>query len=331
MISIRNSSFELLRIILIIMILVEHGNMWFIGSGYASQSEHLAKCIIESACIGSVNAFILISGWFGIHSGLKKIGGLVFLLMFCTIPLLIVALLVGRLTFTILTSIDGVYEYVLGGNAYWFVIDYIGLLIISPILNNGIKSMERNQLRRLLLVGYALIAIYDFIFRVPVLGSEGGYSVLWFGFLYLLARYMRIYGLGFMERFCWWIFITAVIVQSVMFYYGLIGMRYTNPLILTESICLIFIFKKWNFYNPVINYAATGCLMAYLLHMQPILVPDIRQFLLAEYLDHGYWIYMAEIFGLSIIVFIIAVFLNKVQSKLYNGIKNACHSSNANL
>lgn len=320
MISRRNSSFELLRIILIIMILIEHGNMWFIGGGYISQSEHLAKCIIESLCIGSVNAFVLISGWFGIHTGLKKIGNLVFLLMFCTIPLLIVAIFSGWLPYTALASIDGVYQYVFGGNAYWFVVDYIGLLIVSPVLNKGVTSLDKNQLRNLLWAAFVLIVIYDFVFRVQVLGSEGGYSVLWFGFLYLLARYIRIYECRVLDKYCWQILITAVLVQSALFYYGLIGMRYTNPLILIESVCLIFIFKKWKFNSYTINYAATGCLMAYMLHMQPILVPDIRRFLLAEYVAHGYWLYMVEILGLSIGVFLISVFINKVQSALYQGI-----------
>lgn len=302
------------------MILVEHGNMWFIGGEYASESEHWAKCVIESVCIGSVNAFVLISGWFGIHSGLKKIGRLVFLLMFCTIPLLTVSLICGWIPVSIITSPGGVYEYVSGGNAYWFVIDYIGLLIISPVLNNGIKTIDKNQLRGLILAAYTLIVIYDFVFRVPVLGSEGGYSVLWFGFLYILARYMRVYGIRFIDRFCPLILFAVIALQSLLFYHGLIGLRYTNPLILVEAICLIFIFKKWNFHSHAINYASTGCLMAYLLHMQPILVPYIRRFLLSEYIGHGYWIYMSEILCLSIGVFLISVLLNKAQSKLYNGL-----------
>lgn len=313
----RNSSFELLRIILIIMILVEHGNMWFIGGGYTSQAEHLAKCVIESLCIGSVNAFVLISGWFGIRGGLKKIGSLAFLLAFCTIPLLIAALLSGWLPLQAAGSAYGVYEYVLGGNAYWFIVDYIGLLIMSPILNNSIDSMSKNQLSRLLWAAYTLILIYDFVFRMPVLGTEGGYSVLWFGFLYLLARYLRIYGCKGLDKYCWQIFAITVVIQSALFYCGLIGMRYTNPLILVESVCLVFIFRKWNFHSRAINYAASGCLMAYMLHMQPILVPYIRRFLLAEYLDYGYWIYMVEVLGLSVGVFLVAVLLNKVQSALY--------------
>lgn len=294
--------------------------MWFIGGGYSSEAEHLAKCIVESMCIGSVNAFVLISGWFGIRSGLKKIVALAFMLFFCTVPLLIVALLCGWVSISLITSVDGIYEYVFGGNAYWFVVDYIGLLIISPVLNSGITTVGKDKLRTLLLAAYTLIVIYDFIFRAPILGTEGGYSLIWFGFLYILARYMRIYGSRLMDRYCLPILVAAVATQSILFYCGLIGMRYTNPLILTAAVCLILVFKKWDFHSRAINYAATGCLMAYLLHMQPVLVPYIRRFLIAEYTACGYWIYMLEILSLSAVVFLVAVILDKVQSALYQGI-----------
>lgn len=131
---------------------------------------------------------------------------------------------------------------------------------------------------------------------------------------------MRIYGSRLMDRYCLPILVAAVATQSILFYCGLIGMRYTNPLILTAAVCLILVFKKWDFHSRAINYAATGCLMAYLLHMQPVLVPYIRRFLIAEYTACGYWIYMLEILSLSAVVFLVAVILDKVQSALYQGI-----------
>lgn len=317
----RNSSFELLRIILILMILVEHANMWFIGSGYHSESEHLAKCIVESVCIGGVNAFVLISGWFGMRGDLKKIVDLMFMLLFCTVPLLLVALWLKWIPISALASADGVYEYVFGGGGYWFVVDYIGLLIISPVLNYGIERLDKRQFSRILLAGYALILLYDFVLREPVLGSEGGYSVLWFGFLYLLARYIRSYGIGRIMRFRWPILIMAVSLQSLLFFGGFIGLRYTNPLILLEAVCLIFIFRNWNFHSKSINTVAAGVLMAYLLHMQPILVPYIRKFLLDRYAALGYWQYMLQAVALSVAVLFVAVLFDKVQSTLLKKIR----------
>lgn len=296
--------------------------MWFIGSGYVSETEHLAKCIVESVCIGSVNAFVLISGWFGIRGGLNKIGDLAFMLLFCTIPLLILALAIGWLPILYFCSFNSIYDYVLGGNNYWFVADYIGLLIIAPILNKGIDSIDKNLFARTLITGYSLIAIYDFVFRSPAIGSEGGYSILWFGYLYLLARYMRLYGMSYISRYCWLVLLFSIVLQSLLFYFGLIGLRYTNPLILIEAVCLIYIFKDWNFQNNIVNYAAKACLMAYLIHMQPILVPYFSRFLVNQYDCLGYWLYILEVIVLSVAVFVVAIPINQLQSVIYQRIKS---------
>lgn len=296
--------------------------MWFIGSGYTSEAEHLVKCIVQSVCIGSVNAFVLISGWFGIRSGLNKIGDLVFMLLFCTIPLLTVSIVLGLVSVSTLTSLKCIYEFILGGNNYWFVIDYIGLVIIAPILNNGIEGLAKKQFSRLLIYGYILIGIYDFILRSQVLGVEGGYSIIWFAYLYLLARYLRIYGIISVEKHKWLLLFLSVALQSLLFYYDLIGLRYTNPLIIIEAISLIGIFSKWNFHSKVINYASKATLMAYLVHMQPILIPYISSLLAHEYSDVGYFVYMLEVLVLSIVVFMASVPLNQLQSLIYYKIKS---------
>lgn len=319
--AVRNSSFELLRIILILMILMEHANMWFIGYGYQSEPEHFAKCVVETFCVGAVNAFILISGWFGIKDGMKKIGWLVFMMLSCTIPILIVALLSNLLPLSTLGSFKGIYDYVLGGEGYWFVVDYIGLVIVSPLLNSGIDNLNKKQLGQLLILGYVLIAIYDFFFRVPVLGAEGGYSVLWFCYLYLLARYIRLYKIESLNRYRWIIYISVMIAQTVLFYEGLSSLRYTNPLILTESVCLILIFSNWNIQNKTINLLSTGALMAYLLHMQPILIPYISSFLSSQYVAYGYGLYMIEALALSVVVYLVAVLFNNGLLIIYNKIK----------
>lgn len=79
---------------------------------------------------------------------------------------------------------------------------------------------------------------------------------------------------------------------------------------------MIYIFKKWAFHSRVINFAASGCLMAYLLHLQPVLIPYIKRFLVSEYLNFGYWLYITEVVAFSAGVFFVAVILDKVQVSL---------------
>lgn len=297
--------------------MIGHGNIWFIGIRYASESEYLVKCLMQSICIGAVNGFVLISGWFGIRSKLSKIGDLMFMLLFCTVPILVIALIIHWISPANIMSQEGLYLYLLGGDNYWFVVDYIGLLIISPLLNTGFESLKHRQIKTILIVGYGLIAFYDFILRTDVLGAAGGYSVLWFVYLYLLARYMRIYGIKYINNHKWLFLILSIITQTILFYKGYIGLRYTNPLILLEAICLILIFNKWEFQNKFINHISRASLMAYLLHMQPILTPHFGHYLFYQYQTLGYWMYLMEVIILALIVFLIAYPINIIQSKTY--------------
>lgn len=321
----RNSSFELLRIILIFLILIEHGNLWFIGACHQNEMTRLAQCIIESICIGSVNAFVLISGWFGIQKGVKKIGNIIFILFFTTLPILITALSLGYISINSLKSLENIYKYVLGGNGYWFIVAYIGLAVISPILNSAVDIVPKNLLRNILIISYVLILIYDFVFHTSIMGIEGGYTVGWFGFLYLLAAYMRRYSIPILKQKPITAIICCIVLQSFLFFEGYIGLRYINPLILVEAICIIYIFRRYTFYNKIINFVAGGCLLSYLLHMQPVFIPFIRRFLFNEYISRGYWVYMAEVVFLSMVTIFVSALLNPILLSIYKFCKDKFH------
>lgn len=76
----RNSSFELLRLVLMTLIVVHHSIIHGLGfSGYGIVKpvilgSHLIPfaLIIDCVCICAVNCFILISGYFSINLRLKK-------------------------------------------------------------------------------------------------------------------------------------------------------------------------------------------------------------------------------------------------------------------
>lgn len=66
----RESNIELLRIITMMMVLLLHANV-AIGpftqlSDADNGVEEFIRLFMEIACVVSVNAFIMISGWFGI-------------------------------------------------------------------------------------------------------------------------------------------------------------------------------------------------------------------------------------------------------------------------
>lgn len=74
--KVRESNFELLRIIAMIMILVLHADFQSLGAPtradiISSPITSTLKVFFEMVSIVAVNVFILISGWFGIRPSIK--------------------------------------------------------------------------------------------------------------------------------------------------------------------------------------------------------------------------------------------------------------------
>lgn len=91
---------------------------------------------------------------------------------------------------------------------YWFFTYYLILMSISPILNNFVSGLTEKQFRKdliLLLVVFSAapsINIFGFSF-----GVNGGFSIVWFILLYLIAAYFRKYP----RTFIWgWLYLVSV-------------------------------------------------------------------------------------------------------------------------
>ncbi len=73
----RLSNIELLRIISMVFVMLIHITYALSGKAY-SQTDSFLCVIMQWMTMICVDLFVLISGWFGIHSTLKGIGKLVY-------------------------------------------------------------------------------------------------------------------------------------------------------------------------------------------------------------------------------------------------------------
>lgn len=315
--KVRDSNFELLRVLLIFMVLLGHANMWFLGSEYQTETEHCIRVFVEVVCLPAVNAFVLISGWFGIKGDYRRVFPIIFQLLMCTVP---VAIVMNAMRQINLLNLDDIAEYVLGGNNYWFVIDYIGLVLFAPILNIIVHNVNKVVLRTFFIGVLALIVPLDVVFRSSVLGVNGGYSLIWFIYLYLLARYMRLYGIEWLDRSKWMVMVACIVLQTILLYFNLIGNRYTNPLILLPAMSIILIFKEYSFKSNIVNYLASGTLIVYMLHMHPCFYREIGVFLRNLYYSNGYYWYMIDVIGLIVLLYFVAVAVDKMQALIWRSI-----------
>ena len=322
--KVRQTNIELLRIIAMIMVLILHADYFSLGAPTLFDiSERpmtsIVRIVIESMSIVAVNAFVLISGWFGIHPTLRRFSSFMFQVVFFVIAGSVIAMLFGDYG---ARPLGGWLLLLLGWN-YWFVKAYIILYLFSPILNVFIENVSKQQLLKFIIFFYAMQTIYGWY-----LGDGGyfqrGYSPLSMMGLYLLARYIRIYGDSF-KRLNWFVCFCLYLIVSILIavlefsrlqrdveWYIL---EYSNPLVIVSSVCLFLSFARMELnYSKVINYISVSSFAAYLFHFhEDILYRYYMKFInhwfetndfLHFFIYTGFWI---------ILIFVSAVCIDQIR------------------
>ncbi len=306
----RQSGVELLRIIAIFMVLVCHANARVLGlpspSDFVSTpASSVVRMLFGCVGVGGVNIFVMISGWFGIHAKPKGLAKLLFEVFFLLWGIYVVFLLTGNATL----NVHDIKVSLTLTDEYWFVMAYIGLYVLSPVLNAFVEKATKREFQMVLVAFYAFQCYYCWV--SGALDYFSGYSVTFFCGLYLTARYFRLYPIevitshGTVVYFACLFVITSVsIVAMARFGNGARMMRYDNPLVIISSLGLLSSFARMRFHSRVLNSLATACFAVYIIHFDPWV---FHYFAMAVR-----WIYQSTsgllvVVGIS--VFLVAVFL----------------------
>ena len=322
----RLSNIELLRIISMVFVMLIHITYALSGKAY-SQTDSFLCVIMQWMTMICVDLFVLISGWFGIHSTLKGIGKLVYQTIFLALFSFIVCILFGFTKF----SIGGLWHCTFGiFSVYWFVWAYILLVIVSPVLNAYVETASRSQLKWLLCLFYGF-ALYAYLtLKVDPIFSKGFHTMSFIG-IYLLGRYMRLYRprwtqLSIKVDFLIYLCSVAVAVIGVMILQqfhqeGLIIEKlgnYIAPTTMVGTVFFFLIFTKFSFYSKFINWCAISCFAAFVIHMQ--LDMHVQYNKLFQIIHSGVPLYLfwPVAIILVVVLFLACVLVDKVRIFTWN-------------
>lgn len=195
----RDCNFEVLRTISMFLIVVYHFCTHGIGSSYLFNCHdsisvfNLLFCdtllVLSSIC---VNLFILISGFFLLYAEFKfsRIIRTWFLTCFYSFFLTLVFYLFSSRSVNLVSLIKSCFP--LSTDYYWFVTQYIGLLLLSPFLGMLARIINRQQYIFLLIIcGFICLSLVpDFPLGKRFHVAHGN-SLQFFSFLFLIAGYIR--------------------------------------------------------------------------------------------------------------------------------------------
>ena len=213
----------------------------------------------------------------------------------------------------------------------WFIPSYIALLFMAPILNIFCSSVNKNVLKKVVIILIFMEVWFDLLPPTPQvsLGSQKGYSAFSFAILYLLARYIKLYGLpSWFRNYSLWIYVflsffTATISYiSFSFGYKIVPYilyKYSCPTTIISAVAFFTKFEKLNLADSkAINYVAKSTLAGLLGH-SAIFFYYKRHFINIYTHFNGIECIGLWIFSI-IIVYILCVVLDQFRILLYKPI-----------
>ena len=199
----RQANIELLRITAMVMVVILH---YFVKGGAENSlvedtgAVNLIVWALKGLCIVTINLYVLISGYFLLEAKWKwsRLVNLWFQTMFYSLGVPVVCLLLG------VGEVPqwGIYDWInvifpVQMEHYWFITAYAILYLFVPVLSVGVKQMTKKQ-HQVVIAGLLMIfSLPKTLLPVLIPTDRYGYDFGWFLCLFMIASYIRLYGISF--------------------------------------------------------------------------------------------------------------------------------------
>lgn len=329
----RDSSVELLRIVLMLMIILHHflvhgtGLADLIEGTYQVQPSSPYYMFVNSFLVIGVNCFVLISGYYGIK--LKANTALSFMLQTSFYSIIFFCLFdLSNDTFTLQTIKRSLFP--ISRNLWWFVTAYFFLLLLSPFLNLAKNNFNKMQFAFIILIFSIVNCIIAFVFNPSSLGVNNGYSLISFINIYLIGQFMRSYP-SYRIKYSGFVYVGCSTLIFLLAYVALQNFpqpivwkvfQYNNPLVLISSIAFFCSFLKLSFSSSKVNYIAASVFGVYLIHEHPRVAEFLYSNVKQLEADLGTSYFLISLLLLAVILFFTCVMVEKLRYLVFEPISS---------
>lgn len=274
--AIRQSNIELLRIISIVMVVVVHLDGASLGLPIPSGDISAVtprdwwRLVVESLTIIGVNCFTLISGYFGIRVSWKGFLKFSATCMFYSLGIYLGLIMTGLLPFRPGDFCNAIMIFT--HTDLWYVPAYLGLYILSPILNAGLKHLTQRQYLSMLISFIAFNCYAGWFWGASF--NPNGYTLVQLIMMYLIGQYIGCYPIfpQSCNRYTYpAVYLAATLAISIQAVYcdPLRTFAYNSPLVIISSVAFFQWFTTMKFDSRFINTIAASAFAVYLFHKNP--------------------------------------------------------------
>lgn len=348
----RQNNFEALRLLAMFMVITLH----YLNKGGLLTSEadiftgaSYVAWFLESFAIVAVNVYVLITGYFMCESSMKvsRLVEIICQVLWYTLLIPVVLVLLGAVEVSSFNLYDILrFVFPIHMKHYWFVTAYVILLLFVPFLNVAIRYLSQKQL----MITTVLMTVYQTlpksVLPVKFTDDNAGNGVLWLICLYLIAAYIRKYGIPFFSSLrksllCYIsgalvMFISLIVMRVVYFKLDAFGesisfgYHYNHILCLIASVALFYTVKYWQLkdgaVSRLIGKVAPYTFGVYLLHEHVLVRYEWVNWLQVAPTEN-IPLFIAALIWKCLFVLAVGLFLDWLRAMVFKSVVKLLHNS----
>ena len=332
----RNSSFELLRILAMFIIVVSHSLPK--SSPYVSPCEYMldiegiltfhdVNLIIlfflrNFGQIGNI-IFVACSSYFLLESTNVKSDKIISMVINCFLISVLILLAISIIGIPLPTNIIVRQFFPVSLCNNWFITCYILFYAIHPMLNISVHTLSKEQLfvfNVFFLILYSILSFFTkaFFFNSLLINFIGVYFIVAYLKLYPPKIFMSFKNniillfvgilLGFLI-----LCVTILIKHPVAYMYNMM-----NPSLLMIAMSLFLLAKNYNFKSYFINYISSLSMFIYIIHDNQLIIRYLKPLIYQHlYQEFSYNHLFIIVFLYSAFVYLISIIISSLYKNLF--------------
>lgn len=273
--KLRESNFELLRLIAMLFIVWYHLLCFFVVKIDDAPVYKAMYLPLHVAVI----CFVLISGYFRIRPSIRGIAKLAFPLLLFYLPLSVYEL--------IFDGVGGAKSlFFFSKSPYWFIRTYFYLFLMAPVLNSFLAS-DKRRLYLLIVLGFMAVYMGWLMHDKSMLDGK---NLVLFMFLYVLGDCLRSFR-EVTDRIPAYILTLSYSLLNIVLFVGYmkycdsfigkaiykLSFPYCSPVLILNAVLLFVITGRLHFKSRAVNWLAGSVFAVYILHHQHLILYGLMQ------------------------------------------------------
>lgn len=335
----RNYGIDLLRIVSMIGVVFLHvlGHGGILDSDL-SPLKFSITWFLEILAYPAVNCFVLISGYIGykeerVFPKIRNLLALEFTVVFYSVLLLLICNFFAPEQLALKKILKSFFPII--SNNYWFFTSYVGLFLLSPILNLFVYKSNFKHVFVYLIV-FSLFSIISTVY--DLFSLIGGYSVIWFVLIYLVGAIIKKYDFSKLFSAKFWLIISVSLFiitwfSKIILYFSNISflsshssffVKYVSPTIVLMAIGFLCSFSKINCkssFSSVISFFASSAFSVYLIHDNAFVRKYVISRICSYICDFSFGLFTLSIIGCVVVIFVTCILIDKIRIMIFKLIR----------